>query len=123
MPFPTLSAERIEKAVLFEANKKYLDHRLGSARRGVAFEMSFEEWWAWWLEDGRWNHRGHMPDDLCMARIGDTGPYSIDNVYCCTNRQNNNHAIKNLGLLTVGFAKRQRDREIARRLKLLIDGT
>jgi hypothetical protein len=56
--------------------------------RGIAFEMSPEEWWAWWQEDGRWERRGAGRDQLCMARIGDTGPYAIGNIYCTTNEEN-----------------------------------
>src|SRR3712207_5757761 len=61
-------------------------HRSGAARRGIPFLFGFEEWRAWWLEDGRWEHR--RPGGLCMARRGDAGPYAPNNVYCATHAQN-----------------------------------
>ena len=62
--------------------------RRSAKRRGIPFLFSFEEWQAWWVEDGRWPERGRGRDKLCMARFGDAGPYSWDNVYCTTHAGN-----------------------------------
>lgn len=56
--------------------------------RGVKFEMSFEQWLQLWLDSGHWDKRGRGAENFCMARIGDIGPYSINNVYIATNSQN-----------------------------------
>lgn len=63
-------------------------HKGNAKRRGIAFEFTFTEWWEWWQVDNRWANRGLGSDKLVMARKGDTGPYSLGNVYCATHRQN-----------------------------------
>ena len=47
--------------------------------RGIAWQLTFEEWLNWWGDDI--TKRGSMSDNLCMCRYGDKGPYSIDNIY------------------------------------------
>lgn len=57
-------------------------------RREIPFLFTLPEWWKWWQTDDRWARRGRTGDDLVMARFGDVGPYSPDNVYCATSNQN-----------------------------------
>lgn len=61
-------------------------HRSGAKLRGIGFEFTFLEWWALW--EARFHLRGQGDDALCMGRYGDVGPYSVENVYITTNRQN-----------------------------------
>jgi hypothetical protein len=63
-------------------------HRQNAKRRGTPFLFTLPEWWAWWQLDGRWEHRGMGRDALVMARKGDVGPYSVENVDCITHAQN-----------------------------------
>jgi hypothetical protein len=56
--------------------------------RGIPFEFSFSEWWSWWQTDDRWSNRGVGAGKMVMARNGDKGPYSPNNVYCATHSQN-----------------------------------
>jgi hypothetical protein len=81
--------------------------QLGNARsRGIPFEFSLQDWWAWWQTDNRWLSRGKGKFDLCMARINDVGPYSIENVYCTTNSQNGIDGSSRLGqgkIIKIGF--------------------
>lgn len=56
--------------------------------RGILFLLTFEEWWMIWQESGRWDQRGVRKSQYCMARAGDRGPYSIDNVRICTTDEN-----------------------------------
>jgi len=42
----------------------------------------------WWQVDRRWHHRGIGANKLVMARFGDRGPYSPDNVQCITHSKN-----------------------------------
>lgn len=60
----------------------------GARRRSIPFLFTIEEWWAWWQIDGRWEKRGLKGNGLVMARYGDIGPYSVENVYCVTAAQN-----------------------------------
>ena len=69
-----------------EMKAAFVAQRNNAKQRGIAFEFDFEDWCAWWLEDGRWHRR--KADRLCMARNGDCGPYAPANVYCSTTAQN-----------------------------------
>lgn len=66
----------------------YEVQRQNAKRRGIPWEFTLEEWWAWWKIDDNWARRGVTKHALCMCRIGDSGPYSPSNVYCATNDQN-----------------------------------
>jgi DNA-binding CsgD family transcriptional regulator len=66
----------------------YLRQRESSHKRGIAWEITFPEWWRVWQESGKWPERGRGRDKYCMSRIGDRGPYRADNVAIVTNAQN-----------------------------------
>lgn len=68
--------------------KAFDDHRRNAKKRGIEFLFTLPEWWAWWQIDGRWEQRGMGRDALVMARRGDAGPYSPENVYCATHSEN-----------------------------------
>ena len=55
--------------------------------RGIEWNITFPEWWRVWQESGKWERRGRGKG-YCMARHGDSGPYSVENVYICTIGQN-----------------------------------
>lgn len=55
--------------------------------RGIAWEMKLWDWWRIWDVSGKWSQRGRG-QGYVMARKGDTGPYSVDNVYIATSSQN-----------------------------------
>lgn len=70
-------------------NKKrkcWLDQRATSKRRGVEFNLTFEEYCEFWGDD--FEKKGRKYDDLCMGRYDDDGPYEVGNIYKCTNREN-----------------------------------
>jgi hypothetical protein len=58
---------------------KYHVQKNGAKRRGIDFLLTFEQWWNFWKDS--WNKRGKGKDALVMCRYGDTGPYSVDNIY------------------------------------------
>jgi hypothetical protein len=47
-----------------------------------------------WQDSGKWEQRGRKQGQYCMARKGDVGPYSPDNVDIITIRQNSIDANK-----------------------------
>lgn len=49
-------------------------------QRGIIFLLTFEEWLNIWITSKKLNQRGRKKGQYCMARYGDVGPYSIDNV-------------------------------------------
>lgn len=57
-----------------------------SRRRGIEFNFSYREWLDFWGDDLK--DRGKCKGQLVMARKGDRGPYSIENVYIVTGEAN-----------------------------------
>jgi hypothetical protein len=76
---------------------KFRRHKANAKRRGVPFEMTFEQWWAIWQESGRWDDR--HPDGFCMCRTEDCGAYAIGNVYIGTKEHNTRDRNKNYDYL------------------------
>ena len=64
----------------------YSNHKSGAKQRGIEFLFTFVEWVTWWGID--FAHRGQGSNELCMARIGDVGPYHPDNVKKITTKEN-----------------------------------
>lgn len=75
---------RIGKAMV----RAYENQRYSAAKRGIAWKFTFDTWCDWWIEDDRIARRGRGKGRLCMARRGDVGPYSYDNCYPATLREN-----------------------------------
>jgi hypothetical protein len=59
-----------------------------SKRRGVSFELTFDEWLKIWIDSGHIHDRGNRKGKYVMARFGDTGPYSKNNVKIITCSEN-----------------------------------
>lgn len=66
---------------------RYMQQRRTAKRRGIEWHLTFIDWWRIWDESGKWEQRGRG-QGYCMARYGDSGPYSIENVYICTIGEN-----------------------------------
>ena len=45
-------------------------------------------WIVWWINTGHFDERGVKNHQYQMCRINDIGPYSWDNVYCDTGKNN-----------------------------------
>ena len=67
---------------------KYGNAKRHALERGVEWHLSFQEWYDWWQATGHYHERGPRANQYCMARIGDVGPYALDNIKCITNREN-----------------------------------
>lgn len=79
----------------------YQMHQSNARVRGVDWLLTFPQWWAIWVESGRWADRGNGKH--CMCRKGDTGAYAVGNVFISTVTDNNRQAHSRLGL-PVGVA-------------------
>jgi hypothetical protein len=66
----------------------YNVHKAGAKRRGIAFELRFEEWLKIWKDSGHFEKRGRFSGQYHMARHNDRGAYAADNVYIITASQN-----------------------------------
>jgi hypothetical protein len=78
--------------------KKTAKHRYHTCRaealaRNIEWQITYEEWYDWWLEQG-YDREYPLPNTAhgpCMCRKGDTGPYHIDNIYMATRQVNSIH--------------------------------
>ena len=59
---------------------RYTQQRCAARKRNIEWLFTFELWWKMWNESGHWLQRGRKKGQYCMARKGDIGPYSVDNV-------------------------------------------
>ena len=78
----------MNKNELKDARLKWLWQKNNAKRRGIEFDFPFEQWLQFWLDSGHWNQRGIGNNGYVMSRIGDTGPYRIDNVEIKSNLAN-----------------------------------
>jgi hypothetical protein len=82
------------------ARTKYNYQKKNAKARDIDWKFTFEQWINVWIESGHWDERGSGKGKYVMARKGDAGPYSVDNVYICLSTQNNSdaHRFNPLGL-------------------------
>ena len=69
-------------------SKAYDDQKRHADARGIDWQFTYEEWLEMWLLSNKWEQRGRKPDEYCMSRYGDEGPYSIRNCCIKTNKEN-----------------------------------
>lgn len=69
-------------------NTAYRRQKGNAKFRGIEWKLSLKTWWEVWQASGKWDKRGRG-DGYVMARYGDTGPYSIENVHIV-------HAVENI---------------------------
>jgi hypothetical protein len=75
--------------------KRFYNVQKGDAkRRGVAFLLSFDEWFNIWEKSGHLDERGAFSGQYCMARFGDRGAYEMGNVRICTVNENHSEMIQ-----------------------------
>lgn len=70
------------------APEAFVVQRRGAHVRGIAWEFTLPSWWRVWQASGKWSERGCGRGQYVMARHGDIGPYSPNNVYIATVEQN-----------------------------------
>lgn len=66
----------------------FIAQRHSAKRRGIEWKFDFLSWIVWWIQTGKLDHRGVTNIDYQMCRINDVGPYSWENVYCDTGKNN-----------------------------------
>lgn len=66
----------------------YREKQNSAFTRQVPWEFTLSTWWKVWQDSGKWNKRGRTKGTYCMARNGDAGPYSPDNVRIVTVQEN-----------------------------------
>src|SRR5258705_12956785 len=64
-------------------------------QRNISWEFTYKTWLAWWLDQlgPKWQlMRGKKAGQYCMARYGDVGAYSVQNVRCILHTANTKEA-------------------------------
>jgi hypothetical protein len=60
--------------------KAFDSQRFSAKKRGIKFLLTFNEWLIIWQASGKLPERGRKKGQYVMARFGDKGPYTIDNI-------------------------------------------
>lgn len=68
--------------------RDYQNQRSNAKRRGIDFNLTFDEWTIWWQNTGKLHLRGRSKGCYVMGRKGDTGPYQLDNIICISFGEN-----------------------------------
>src|ERR1017187_3059333 len=70
----------------------FAEQLTAARKRGIAFELTFEQWMSVWSRSEKFSERGCRVGQYVMARPGDIGAYSIDNVMIITCSENHSQA-------------------------------
>lgn len=72
------------------AKTRYNDQKGSAFKRGIPFNLTFEQWDNWFLSQGvdRNIPQGKDGSCWCMCRFNDTGAYDLNNIYLDTNSNN-----------------------------------
>lgn len=62
--------------------------------RGIAWKLTFAEWFAIWKASGKLHLRGRTKNSYVMSRIRDDGGYELGNVHIQTAQENSREAVQ-----------------------------
>ena len=62
------------------AQSAFGSQRRNAGVRGIAWDITFIEWWSVWENSGKWFERGKRVGQYVMARNSDAGAYAVGNV-------------------------------------------
>lgn len=97
----------VELRDLKKPTRCFAAQRQNAAKRGIGWEMSLWQWWSIWQQSGKWSQRGRG-QGYVMCRIGDAGPYAVDNVFIATARENSSDQKRKKSGLPMGVRKNKR---------------
>lgn len=106
-------AQYCELRALKKPTRAYSMQKKNADRRGIGWEFTLWQWWTLWQQSGRWDQRGRG-NNYMMCRIGDVGPYSIDNVFIARGIVNSSNANKKSNL-PIGVTKKTKHGYTAQR--------
>ncbi len=89
-PLETLKKWRLENPYEYA----YQTQRNNAKRRGIDFNLTYEEWLSIWENSGHFNERGRKLGQYVMSRFNDIGDYSINNVEIIVMQKNQSDATK-----------------------------
>jgi|SRR5665213_375909 len=74
-------------------NGSYSRQRRNAAQRDIPWGFTLKTWYQVWAGSGHLEQRGTGKGQFCMARKGDVGPYTPDNVDIILFTQNSTDGI------------------------------
>lgn len=81
---PTWTAQMARQTAI----RRWRNQKSAAKWRGIAFELTFDQWMQWWTDSGHYPDRGKHWGEYVMARKGDIGAYAIDNIECIRAERN-----------------------------------
>lgn len=87
--------------------RAFCAQRSNANKRGISWEMNLWQWWSIWQQSGHWNERGRG-QGYVMCRVGDTGGYSVGNVFIAPARTNSSEQKRKKSGLPIGVRKDKR---------------
>lgn len=88
-PAQNMRADHISVCSDEKLRRAFWVQKDNARKRGISFELTFEQWLSIWRKSGKLQLRGIAgPESFVMARYGDVGSYSIDNVKIISNAEN-----------------------------------
>ena len=75
--------------------QQFQRHKASAKKREIEFLFDFDSWMLVWEMSGKFDQRGSGADQYVMARNGDIGPYSAENVKIIKMRENCSEAHSN----------------------------
>ena len=103
------------KKKIIKPQTRYIQQKCQADQRKIDWLFTFESWWKMWEESGKWEQRGRKSGQYCMARKGDIGPYSPENVDIILVTKNSSDAHSNG---RVSYSNRKLSPEHKERLRL-----
>ena len=98
---------------------KFRKHRHHAKKRGIPFLFTFDEWWNIWIKSGHWYEMGITRGKFQMARMGDRGGYTKDNVRIITQEENKAEYIRTAETRAkISTAQRGQKRSLETRAKI-----
>lgn len=74
--------------------RSFEQQRQSSRNRGIAWELTFADWYAVWQASGKLHLRGRGKGKYCMSRIKDDGGYVLGNVHVQLSTINSQEAVE-----------------------------
>lgn len=92
-----LYRQKYQKYPKHHLAQKYRQQKHMAGKRGIEFNLSFQEWLTIWEDSGHLANRGPRRGQYVMARKGDIGAYTVGNVEIILSSQNNDDRARNKG--------------------------
>ena len=77
--------------------RQYAMQKARAKQRGIPFLLTYDEWLAIWKASGHLHERGRGREKWVMARLGDAGSYSVNNVKIIPFAENSSEWKRRLG--------------------------